>query len=259
MNLSKDVQEILNTLLSGVRKVLEGNLIGVYLRGSLVTSDFMPETSDLDILAVTDRPVNETEFASLVALHTHIADLSNPYADRIEIAYIDRGALRRFEPGFLHPTLGQRETLVRTEHGANWILERWMMREHGIGLFGPDPMTLIDPVSSQDLRAAVHARLRDWADWANDPEDPDWKLGPGHKKYVVETMCRALYAIAFGELSNKRLAVVWALETLPEPWRSTVERSQIWRDDVSIDSATLVPEVKRFVLWASEEGQTVFE
>jgi len=254
MNLSKDVQEILNTLLSGVRKALEGNLIGVYLRGSLATSDFMPETSDLDILAVTDRPVNETEFASLVALHTHIADLSNLYADRIEIAYIDRGALRRFEPGFRHPTLGQGETLVRTEHGANWILERWMVREHGIGLFGPDPTTLIDPVSSQDLRAAVHARLRDWADWANDPEDPDWKLGPGHKKYVVETMCRALYAIAFGELSNKRLAVAWALEALPEPWRTTVERSQIWHDDGVIDSATLVPEVKQFVLWASEEG-----
>ncbi len=259
MNLSNDVQEILSTLLSGVHKVLEGNLIGVYLRGSLATSDFMPETSDLDILAVIEHPVNETEFAFLATLHARIAELSNPYADRIEIAYIDRGALKRFEPGFWHPTLGQGETLARTEHGANWILERWMVRERGIGLFGPDPKTLIDPVSSQDVRAAVHARLRDWADWANDPEDPDWKLGPGHKKYVVETMCRALYALAFGELANKRLAVAWALEALPEPWRSTVERSQIWRDDGSIDSTTLVPEVNRFVLWASEEGQTFVE
>jgi len=125
MNLSNDVQEILNTLLSGVHKALEGNLIGVYLRGSLATNDFMPGTSDLDILAVTDRPVNETEFASLVALHARITELSNPYADRIEIAYIDRGALKCFEPGFRHPTLGQGEILARTEHGANWILERW--------------------------------------------------------------------------------------------------------------------------------------
>ncbi|MCJ7568043.1 MAG: nucleotidyltransferase domain-containing protein, partial [Anaerolineales bacterium] len=129
MNLSNDVQEILNTLLSGIRKALEGNLIGVYLRGSLATSDFMPETSDLDILAVTERPVNETEFAFLATLHARIADLSNPYADRIEIAYIDRGALKRFEPGFRHLTLGQGETLARTEHGTNWILERWTVRE----------------------------------------------------------------------------------------------------------------------------------
>jgi predicted nucleotidyltransferase len=259
MNLPNDVQEILDTLLSGVHKALADNLVAVYLRGSLATGEFMPEISDLDILAVTDRPVTEAEFASLVALHASIEQLPNRYADRIEIAYIDRGAMRQFEPGLRHPTLGQGETLARTEHGANWILERWTVRERGITLFGPDPNALIDPISSQDVRAAVYARLRDWADWTNHSNDPDWKLGPGHKKYVVETMCRALYSIAFGELSNKRLAVAWALETFPEPWRSTVERSQIWRDDGLIDSATLVPEVKRFVLWASEEGQTVVE
>ncbi len=142
-----------------------------------------------------------------------------------------------------------------TEHGANWILERWTARECGVRLLGPDPKTLIDPISHADLRLAVRARLGDWADWAMHPEDPDWSLGPGHKRYVVETMCRALGAIATGELVSKRKAVAWALETLPEPWRSTVRSSQAWHDDGSVNPAGLVRRVRDFVLWAASEGQ----
>jgi len=259
MNLPKDVDEMLGALLPGIRQALEGNLVGAYLRGSLATGDFIPDSSDLDVLVVTERPVNDAEFASLAALHAQVAALPNPYANRMEIAYIERGALRRFEPGLRHPTLGQGEPLVWSEHRSNWSLERWTVREHGIALFGPDPQTLIDPVSSRDLRAAVRARLRDWADWASQPEDPDWSLGRGHKAYVVETMCRALYTIACGELPSKRRAVAWALETLPEPWRSTVERSQAWRDDDTVDPTTIVPEVMRFVSWAATDGEAVVE
>ncbi len=77
--------------------------------------------------------------------------------------------------------------------------------------------------------------------------------GP-HKAYVVETLCRALYTLARGQLLSKRRAVAWALETLPEPWRSTVERSQAWRTDDTVDPS-IVPEVRRFVLWTASDAQ----
>jgi len=256
MSPPQEVTEILSALLSGLRQVLENNLVGVYLRGSLATGDFTPETSDLDVLAVTERSVDDAEFAALAALHTQLAALPNPYADRLEMAYIDRAALKHFEPGQQHPTLGQGETLEWSEHRNNWILERWIMREHGVALLGPSPQTLIAPISSEDVRAAVRARLRDWADWANQPDDPDWLLPRGHKAYVVETMCRALYTLGCGELSSKERAVEWAVETLPEPWRSTVERSRAWRADDTVDLA-IVPEVMQFVHWAASHGEGV--
>lgn len=256
MDLPQEVDGMLKALLSGIRRALEGNLVGVYSRGSLATGDFIPATSDLDVLATTERPVNDAEFAALVTLHTQLGASSNPYANRVEITYIPRAALRRFEPGLRHPTLGQGEALVWNEHRDNWVLERWTVREQGVALFGPDPQTLIDPISSQELRAAVRARLCDWDDWANQPDDPDWLLPRGHKAYVVETMCRALYTLARGELSSKRRAVTWAIETLPEPWRRTAERSQAWRADDTLDP-TIVPEVMRFVHWAASEGEGV--
>jgi hypothetical protein len=253
MNLPADVSALLAALLSGVRQILAANLIGVYLRGSLATGDFDPETSDLDVLAVTERPVNDAEFAALAALHTRLA-ADNPWGKRLEMAYIDRAALRRFAPDQRHVTLYQGEALTRATHGANWLLERWTVREHGVALYGPAAKTLIDPITDDELRVAVRDRLPDWDDWANQPDDPDWLLLPrSHKAYVVASMCRALYTLACGGLPSKVSAVAWALENLPEPWRSLVERSRAWRTDDTVD-LTILPEVMAFVHWTAAQS-----
>src|SRR5262245_26383552 len=239
MNLPQDVTGLLDILLPDIRSALGDNLAAVYLRGSLALGDFIPATSDIDILVVTARPTDDTEFAALAGLHARLAASSHPYANRLEIAYVDRAAWRRFEPGKRHPSLGQGETLAWSEHRDNWILERWTVRECGVALLGPEPRTLIDPIAGEELRAAVRSRLRDWADWADQPDDPDWQLPRAHKAYVVETMCRALSTLACGQLWSKPRAVAWALAHLPEPWRSTVERSQAWRTDQTVDLAAV--------------------
>ncbi len=250
VRLPNEVTGILEALVLDVQQRLACNLVGVYLRGSLASGGFIPETSDIDVLVVTEHAADEAEFEALAALHRQIATLDHPYAHRIEVAYIDRAALRRFQVGLRHPTLGQGETLEWSEHGSNWILERWTVREHGIVLLGPDPKTLIDPVSSAEICRSVRDRLGDWAEWAQTSDDPDWLLPRSHKAYVVETMCRALYTLEHGALSSKAQAVSWAIRTLPEPWRSTVERSRGWRTDDTVDPG-IVPQVRRFVLWAA--------
>jgi hypothetical protein len=246
---SNQITEILDALVAGIEQALDRNWVGIYVRGSLATGDLL-DTSDIDLLAVTERPINEDTFAKLAALHARIAALPNDYANRIEIAYVDRAALRRFRPGLRHPTLGQGEQLAWSEHGDNWLLERWTLREFGVALRGPDPRTLIDPITTDELVRAVRLRLGDWVDWANDPDDTDWLLPRSHKAYVVETMCRALYTLARGALSSKVQAVAWALETVPEPWLSLVRQSQSWRTDDTVDPA-INPQVRNFILWVA--------
>jgi hypothetical protein len=258
MVLPQDVKELLDALLPGVQDALGDNLVGAYLRGSLALGDFIPATSDVDVLVVTARPIGAAEFDKLAALHKRLSASSLVYANRHEIAYIDRAAWRRFEPGKRHASLGQGEALAWSEHRDNWILERWTVRERGVTLLGPEPRTLTDPVAPDELRAAVRSRLRDWADWADQPDDPDWLLPRAHKAYVVETMCRALATLACGQLWSKSRAVAWALAKLPAPWRSTVERSQAWRTDQTVDLAA-VQEAQRFVRWAASEGAKVVE
>jgi predicted nucleotidyltransferase len=251
MKLCPEAAEILQVLFQGIEETIGDNLTGIYLRGSLALGDFDPETSDIDFLVVTHLPISDEKFAELRTLHSEIARLPNRYANDLEGAYIHRAALRRFRAGERHPTFGRGEVLRWVEHRANWVIERWIVREHGVTIIGPDPKTLINPVSAEELRDAVRDRLRDWEDWARKPDDPDWRLPLSHKAYVIETMCRGLYTVSSGALCSKPQAVEWAVETLPEPWRSLVERSRKWRTDSSLPDPATVDQVQRFVLWTA--------
>jgi predicted nucleotidyltransferase len=253
MDLSPVVAALLDALIAGIYEALSENLVGVYLRGSLAMGDFDPMTSDVDFFAITERHISSSESVALAGLHEELALLSNPYGAQLEGAYVERAAAWRYEPGRRFPTIGRQDALEWSEHGANWMLERWVVRERGVTLLGPDPRTLIAPVSSGELRAAIRDRLRDWAEFANQPDDPDWRLHRGHKAYAVETMCRALCTMATGELQTKPQAVAWALVTLPAPWRETVARSRAWRGDPAGDDR-LNAEVQRFALWATAQG-----
>jgi hypothetical protein len=190
----------------------------------------------------------------LIALHAHLAALPNPYADRLEGAYVDLAALRRFEPGRPFLTVECETPLRWKVHETSWLIERWVLREKGIALLGPDPKTLIDPISPADLRDAVHRRIREWATWAADPHDPEWLPPRSHQAYVVETMCRALYTLAFGELASKRTAAEWAVSALPGPWRGLVETAVARRADATPDEAT-IEDVLRFVQWAAADAE----
>ena len=246
------VYEILAALLPGVQAALADNLTGIYLRGSLATGDFI-DTSDIDFLVATERPVSETEASALIELHERLAALPNQFANRLEGAYIDRASLRRFEPSRRFLTIECETPLRWKEHELSWLIERLVLREKGIALIGPDPKTLIDPISPEELRDAVRLRMREWATWAANPHDPEWLPPRSHQAYVVETTCRALYTLAFGELVSKQKATEWAVSALPGPRRGLVETAVASRADATPDGAT-IEDVLRFVQWAGVEG-----
>ncbi|HEX9038029.1 MAG TPA: aminoglycoside adenylyltransferase domain-containing protein [Ktedonobacterales bacterium] len=253
MDVPPVVAALLDELLAGVRAALGDNLVGVYLRGSLALGDFDLATSDVDFFTCTEQPISDDEFTALAALHIRLSASDNPYGDQLEGTYVGRAAAWRYEPGRRFPSIGRGETLTLSEHGANWVLERWVVREHGVALLGPDSHVLIAPVTPEDIRAAARDRLTDWAEFARATDDPDWHTHRGQKAYVVETMCRALFTLRTGELSGKPQAVAWALTVLPEPWRGLIARSRAWRCDPTPDDA-LNAEVQRFALWVAEEA-----
>ena len=74
----KEVSDLLGTLVSGVRLRLGKHLVGIYLRGSLATGDFIPATSDIDLLVVTNPAVDQPQFAKLKTFHDQVSESSNP-------------------------------------------------------------------------------------------------------------------------------------------------------------------------------------
>ena len=132
-----------------------------------------------------------------------------------------------------------------------------MVREHGVVLAGPDPKTLIDPISVDEIRSAVIGEFRSRMEhWAGGNKPPKW-LGPRYyQAFEIETICRAIYTLEFGELPTKPQAVAWARGALPEPWRSLVEWSQGHRADKTEDPS-MIAEVMRFVRWAVSQAEAL--
>ncbi|HEY8768507.1 MAG TPA: aminoglycoside adenylyltransferase domain-containing protein [Dehalococcoidia bacterium] len=255
VDLPPEVAPLIDALLAGFRDALGDNIVGVYLRGSLALGGFDPATSDVDLLVVTERQVSEAECGALAALHGRIppthADVSGR---RYEVSYIDKAAIKRFRPDErCHPRSGDDAPFEWYEHRQNWMLERWAVREHGVILVGPDPKTLIDPITPEEIREAVASELRIRVDdWASGEPTPVWLLHRGAQVFEVETVCRALHTLSTAELRTKAEAVAWAKQTLPAEWQPLIAWSQNCRGDLTRDT-TRIEELRAFARWGAAQ------
>ena len=84
------VEHILDLLIGGLKPILQDQLLGVYLYGSLVTGDFDHEVSDIDLVVVLNDELDDRAFAQLNQLHTGVVKRNPEWHDRLELAYIPR-------------------------------------------------------------------------------------------------------------------------------------------------------------------------
>jgi hypothetical protein len=221
-----EVGALLVELLRGIRGVLGGQLVGLYLDGSLISGDFDP-ASDIDFLAVTETGVTPAQFSALQAMHARMAATHPRWGVELEGSYISRAAVRRYDPALaMHPNLerGKTETLKLVHHDVDWIIHYHVVRERGIPLFGPDPKTLIDPIPPDALRRAMRPNLEAW--WRPMLADPAPLRRQGYQSYAVLTMCRICYTMAEGRIASKMEATDWAKQHLDKRWALLIDRAR---------------------------------
>lgn len=229
-----EVNELLAVLIPRVQSILGDQLVGMYLFGSLANGGF-DRYSDVDILVVTERSVSDHVFSLLQSMHAEIAAADNGYADQLEVSYIPRDALRRYDPqNNRHPHLdrGRGETLHVVSHDSDWVVQRHVLRERGISLAGPEARTLIDPVSAEDLRQAMRPILFDW--YAHFLEKPVPFDSRGYQSYTVLSLCRILYTLETGQVISKQSAAEWAKQALDPRWRPLIDRALLGRQNPSL-------------------------
>src|SRR5438132_11748065 len=81
---------ILEPLVTDIRGRLGEDLVGLYLYGSAVTGGFDPGVSDVDLMAVTAREVENRDMAGLEAMHRDLLRHHPDWNDRIDVTYIGR-------------------------------------------------------------------------------------------------------------------------------------------------------------------------
>jgi predicted nucleotidyltransferase len=220
-----EVNEVLNLLLQNVKRILGDQFIGMYLYGSLSSGDFNPETSDIDFLVVTTYTLPVETIAELEDMHKESWATSLKRAGELEGSYIPKELIRRHDPdGPPCPAVNEGKFYM-DKHGSDWIIQRHVVRESGVIVEGPDPKTLIDPVSPDDIRSAVLGVLKEW--WFPMLEDPSWLRDHGSKyhAFAVITMCRALHALEHGTIVSKPRAIAWTTKHLANRWMEVIDRA----------------------------------
>ena len=83
-------------------------------------------------------------------------------AGKLEGAYVPKALIRCHDvSGAPCPIVNEGKFYIE-RLGSDWIIQRHVVREYGVIVEGPDPKTLINFVSPEDIRAAVMGTLHEW-------------------------------------------------------------------------------------------------
>src|SRR5688572_333151 len=168
-----DVNDALRHFLGRIRAILGDAFVGMYVYGSLAQGDFDHDTSDIDFIVVTDRAVTDEQFVRLSAMHADFRAGDSYWAEKIEAAYIEQAALNRPSGGSArYPQLEKGRDLRWEPLEDGWAFQRYVLREQGIVVAGPDPATLMDPVPARELAEADLTIVRLWQQQRH--SDPTW-------------------------------------------------------------------------------------
>jgi predicted nucleotidyltransferase len=238
-----------------VLEVLGDALVGAYLHGSGVLGGLRP-TSDVDVLAVIERPTTRDERQRLV---DRLLDISGRRARRgpgrpIELTMLVRADVRPWpDPPRVDFVYGEWR---REDYEHGFVPEPGPMLDLGPEiaitlagnrtLFGPPPAELFDPLPPASIRRSIVAGIPSLI------EDLDTDT-----RNVLLTLARIWQTVRTGEIRSKDDAAAWAVQRLAAEHRAPLETARTmylegrdrddWGDDLPAARATgtaLVDEIR---------------
>jgi Domain of unknown function (DUF4111) len=250
-NIPHDLSELLQVMATNFPAILSGNLVGIYLWGSLTYEAFDETCSDVDCIGVTRRDLDDREFSELDEWFKNKGE-NNRWVRRIDMRFvIDHEFLDKSSRccGFYHYS----GKLVRHGSDGNPII--WMnIGKSGITLWGQDAKMIAPQVSHQCLDEALQLELNylkeDLAANGGDRSDKAFV----HNAYAVLTACRILYSASQKALTSKDQAYGWAMETVPLMWRAVIRGAKENRPkNRGSTTLQLEQDAMRFVEFVTDE------
>ncbi len=224
-----ELNDVLHELVTRIETILNANFVGAYLQGSFAVGDF-DQHSDVDFIVALEEELHADQVDALQGMHDQVYHLDSIWAKHLEGSYFPAETLR--EPQHSGEDLwyldhGAR-SLIRSDH-CNTLVVRWVVREKGIGLAGPPPQTLVDPIPRQLLRKEMFTTLTTWGQQILD--DPDPYRNRFYQGFIVLNYCRMLHDILNGYPGSKRAGAEWAKSNLDPAWASLIDGAWDGRPD----------------------------
>src|SRR5271163_3646848 len=201
-----EMASVLQRFVVGVENALGSNFLGAYLVGSLATGDFDLD-SDVDFLILTNAELSDAEVRSIQTTHVEIHALGCYPAEHLEGSYISTDLLNRTDLVGAEPLWfidNGSTSLERSVHDNQWHV-RWILRERGITIIGPDPRTFIHRIPLEALRTeAVNGLQKLNSHFVAAIDQPlGWFNMRFGQSFAVLTSCRMLHTCQTSTVQSK--------------------------------------------------------
>jgi hypothetical protein len=223
----------------------------MYVFGSLASGDFNEMTSDIDFVIVTETDIRSEVQAKLEHLNERLQAENSKWAKKLEGSFLPVHVFKDFNPSHaMYPCISTGGEFGLDHKGIEQAIQRFMLREDGIVLAGPDPKTFIDPISPKELNEANLQTLRDW--WQPQLANPFRIKDREYQAYAVFTMCRMLYILTKGKIVSKPFAAQWAKQNLDNRWSGLIDRALNWEQN---DGVNDLEDTLNFIRYTLQRAQ----
>jgi predicted nucleotidyltransferase len=204
-------------------RILAGDLVGIYLHGSLAMGCFNPERSDLDLLIVAVRRLTLAEHHALQSSLVSLSRAPSP----IELSVLARDDLHPWShpaPYLLHYSESWRGRIERDLASDAW--REWeiapkrdpdlaahvtVVRQRGICLAGAPTDSILPEVPARDYWQSIAADAHEVLD--NSARNP---------VYAILNACRVAAFVADRAILSKDEGGEWGLRALPARWHAAI-------------------------------------
>ena len=150
----QEINEVLLTISNGINHILGNNLIGLYLFGSLTYGDFNLDNSDIDLVAIVNKPLNYHEVELIKQLHKQVENHYPTWKDKLECSYTPVDMLKNtLPPDEPRPYYNGEIFYDEAPYGNEWIINNYLLYQHAIPLIGSEFKELIKPIATGVTRA----------------------------------------------------------------------------------------------------------
>ena len=246
---------LLNDLTDGLRS-LSPSVLGAWVTGSVSLGAFDARRSDVDVIVVADRPLSPERVGQVAALHARV-ERDHALARQLEVQYLPMEALRG-GPVQPYPVADHGEFIPAGQGDLDATL-RWLLREHGITLFGPPASALPIVVLWDDVLATMRSNLTVEWDWSATRAPLPVLAEDEEVFYAVATLCRILSTVEDGTVVSKQAAVEAWSDRVPPRWSRLLGEARRLRDGLAgagsyAKAGERAHEVQAFVGWARRRG-----
>jgi predicted nucleotidyltransferase len=227
----RELRSVLSAFVNDVAAELGENLVGIYLVGSIASGDFDAD-SDVDFLVVTNTELTEANQKGLQKVQRKIHDLDGYPAKHLEGSYISIHDLNDWN------VVGEKKLYYfdngstayeYSAHDNQWHV-RWILRERGITLVGPNPKTILQAVPLEKMHDEIMQTMLLVVNLFQDELDRPlsfWNSRFG-QSFAVLTCCRMLHTLRTGIVQSKKAGAEWAKERVEPRWRELID--QAWHE-----------------------------